>query len=439
MVLSVDSDVPRLFYFVPLGAGIMRKAETIEKLYLDFDGFFAGVLQQAMPHLRGRPVGVIPFETSAANSTVVIACSKEAKAAGCKNVMPVPEARTICPDIVLVTQRPDLFRRAHNALLNEISCEIPIETVKSIDELACKLDKAAIADPLGLAARIKSRIRRNIGDQITCSIGFAANRLLAKIACKIDKPNGITIWRPEDMPEPLFALPLDNIPGVGSRMERRLNLAGIHTIRELWHAQPKRLRALWGNVNGERMWYALHGYDIHAMPTSRGMFGHGRVLPPHWRDAEHAQACSRLLLTKAARRMRRDGYDAGKLWLWLDMRGGAWFGQQELHCVQDDHACLSGLALMWETARAKIPRRAEIIRVGVTLCDLSPANARQLDLLLNDDGTRRKCERLSNAIDGLNRKFGKRVVTLGPWTPPPGGYAGGKIAYNRIPSAEDFW
>lgn len=170
----------------------MRQATTIEKLYLDFDGFFASVMQQAMPELRGRPVGVIPFETSAANSTVVIACSKEAKAAGCKNVMRVPEARQICPDLVLVTQRPDLYRCAHVALLNEISCEIPIETVKSIDELACKLDKAAIADPAGLAKRIKDRIRKNVGDQITCSIGFAANRLLAKIACKVDKPNGVT-------------------------------------------------------------------------------------------------------------------------------------------------------------------------------------------------------------------------------------------------------
>ena len=243
----------------------MRQAATIEKLYLDFDGFFASVMQQAMPKLRGRPVGVIPFETSAADSTVVIACSKEAKAAGCKNVMRVPEARQICPDIVLVTQRPDLFRRAHNTLINEISCEIPIETVKSIDELACKLDKAAIADPETLAQRIKERIRTNIGDQITCSIGFAANRLLAKIACKIGKPN------------------------------------------------------------------------------------------------------------------------------------------------------------------------------GVTLCNLSPANARQLDLFLNDDRQRQRCEALTNTIDRLNRKFGKRVLTLGPWMPPPGGYAGGKIAYNRIPSAEDFW
>jgi DNA polymerase-4 len=417
----------------------MRKATTIEKLYLDFDGFFASVMQQAMPSLRGKPVGVIPFETSAANSTIVIACSKEAKAAGCQNVMPVPDARKLCPDLVLIMQRPDLFRRAHNALLNEISCEIPIETVKSIDELACKLDKQSIADPEALAKRIKDRIRKNIGDQITCSIGFAANRMLAKIACKVDKPNGVTIWHPQDMPEPLFKRKLEEIPGVGRRMYTRLGRAGIFSICDLYNAQPKRLRALWGNVNGERMWYALHGYDIAAQPTSRGMFGHGRVLPPQWRDTEHAFACSRLLLTKAARRMRRDGYYANKLWLWLDIRDDGWFGQGELPCVQDDFACLSALNSLWEKAKAAISTKAKIIRVGVTLADLSPANQRQLDIFLNDDIQRRKSERITNTVDNLNRKFGQRVVTLGPWTPPPGGYAGGKIAYNRIPSAEDFW
>jgi DNA polymerase-4 len=427
-------------YRRPLAEAPMRQPETIERLYLDFDGFFASVMQQAFPHLRGRPVGVIPFETSAAYSTVVIACSKEAKAAGCKNVMPVGDALSACPDLILVTQRPDLFRRAHNALLNEISCEIPIETVKSIDELACKLDKADIANPHALARRIKDRIRNNIGESITCSIGFAANRLLAKIACKVDKPNGVTIWHPRDMPAPLVARELSDIPGIGSRMAWRLGLAGIATIEDLWNAQPKRLRALWKNVNGERMWYALHGYDIYAQPTSRGMFGHGRVLPPSWRDVEHARDCSRLLLTKATRRMRRDGYFAGSLWLWLDLRKGGWFRTRDLPSVQDDKATLSALMELWGQAETELRgHNVEIVRVGVTLADLSAPHERQLDMFINDDVERQQWELLAHTIDGLNRKFGKRVVTLGPWTPPPGGYAGGKIAYNRIPSAEDFW
>lgn len=417
----------------------MRKPATIEKLYLDFDGFFASVMQQAMPRLRGRAVGVIPFETSAAWSTMVIACSKEAKARGVKNVMRVPEALAICPDLALVTQRPDLFRRAHNTLLNEIYCELPIETVKSIDELTCTLGPEEIADPGALAWKIKSRIRQNVGECITCSIGFAANRFLAKIACKIDKPNGVTIWRPEDLPGPLAAVPFDDIPGIGKNMEARLNRAGIYTVRDLWRTQPKQLRALWRNVNGERMWYALHGYDIKAEPTSRGMFGHGRVLPPRWRDFDHAQDCSRLLVVKAARRMRRDGFYAGRLGLSLDNQYGAWFSARELPCVRDDFACLKALDVLWDQARAELTAHTEIVRVSVMLSEMSPANQRQLDMFLDDDEERQRCELLTDVIDGLNRKFGKRVVTIGPWTPPPGGYAGGKIAYNRIPSAEDFW
>ena len=417
----------------------MRYPTTIEKLYLDFDGFFASVMQQAYPKLRGHPVGVIPFETSAASSTVVIACSKEAKVAGCKNVMRVSEALEKCPNLVLVTQRPDLFRRAHNALLNEIKCEIPIEAVKSIDEVSCKLDKRDIEAPTELAVRIQSRIENNIGSYITCSIGFAANRLLAKIACKVDKPNGVTLWHPEDMPTPLAARPMSDIPGIGSRMEERLNAAGIFTTLDLWNSQPKQLRNIWRSVTGERMWYAIRGYDLHAMPTSRGMYGHSRVLPPSYRNLDNATSCSRLLLTKAARRMRREGYYAGLLSLWLGIRGPSWSGEHVLPIVQDDHACLSGLRVLWRKAQDNLPRQVEIIRVGVTLSNLSSANARQLDLLLSDDSERQRWDIITREIDNLNRKFGKRVVTLGPWTPPPGGYAGGKIAFNRIPSAEDFW
>lgn len=417
----------------------MRQPETIECLYLDFDGFFASVMQQAFPALRGRPVGVIPFETKAAGATVVIACSKEAKAAGCKNVMRVREAQKQCPGIVLVTQRPDLFRRAHNTLLNEIRCETPIEAVKSIDELVCQLDRRAIAEPEALAARIQSRISENVGPHITCSMGFASNRLLAKIACKMDKPNGVTIWHPSAMPEPLLAVPFADIPGIGARMEKRLNAAGIWNIADLLKTQPKQLRALWRNVNGERMWFALHGYDVKAQSTGRGMFGHGRVLPPNLRKVDSARAFSRHLMAKAAFRMRREKFYANKLWLWLDLRDGGWFGQETLYQVNDDQACLSALGRLWDKAHRELPQRTEIIRIGVTLLDLTPATERQLDIFTNDDKSRQKWERLTEAIDTLNRRYGKRVTSIGPWTPPPGGYAGAKISYTRIPSSEDFW
>jgi DNA polymerase-4 len=421
----------------------MRKPETIERLYLDFDGFFASVEQQCDRRLRGRPVGVVPFEGT--ERTAVIACSREAKAYGVKNVMPINEAKRLCPELVLVPQKPDLYRRAHNALLSEIETVTPIDTAKSIDELTCRLDANGRVDPHGVAARIKTAIAENVGPWITCSIGFAANRQLAKIACKEGKRhgggygNGLAIWRPGDMPAPLLAVNMEDIPGVGGNMAKRLYRAGIFTTEQLYRIEPKHMRKLWGNVTGERLWYALHGYDIQAPVSSRGMFGHGRVLPPESRTISGAREISRLLLIKAARRLRRESFYAGGLWLWLSIRDGSWLGKRHLPIVNDDQAILSALAELWDQVRKNYPRGQTIFRVGVTLYDLSPANERQLDLLLNDDRTRRRWESANAAVDRLNTRYSGTVVSLGHWNPPKGGHVGGKISYTRIPSAEDFW
>lgn len=421
----------------------MRKPKTIEWLYLDFDGFFASVEQQARPALRGKPVGIVPFDGTI--HTCVIACSKEAKARGVKNVMKLGDAKRICPELILQPQSPDLYRRAHNALLAEINSVIPIDAVKSIDELCCKLGKSDIADPVKTARDIKAAIASGVGDYVTCSIGFAANRHLAKIACKMDKPNGVTIWHPRDMPAPLLPLPFDDIPGIGKRMEKRLFKAGIYSVKNLLAAEPKQMRKLWRNVTGERLWYALHGYAIQAGKSERGMFGHGRVLPPELRGFTGARDCSRLLLVKAARRMRREGFYASSLFIWLSLRQGykqgeySWTSAHRLHAANDDQACLKALDVLWAKAKSQIPKSMKIVRVGVTLGELTRADSRQLDILINDDPERQKWEAVTQAMDSLNARYGKSLVTMGPWKLPPGGNLGGKISYTRIPRAEDFW
>ena len=416
----------------------MRRPAEIERLYLDFDGFFASVEQQVHPHLRGKPVGVVPFKDAV--HTCVIACSREAKVFGITNVMNVEEARQRCPEIILVPQSPDLYRRAHNTLLSEISAVIPIDAVKSIDELTCLVQPSDRDDPRALGLKLKKRITDNVGPFIACSIGFAANRQLAKMACKAGKPNGNMVWHPADLPAPLLKLNLKDVPGIGERMEQNLIRSGIATMEKLLATQPKHMRKLWGNVTGERLWYALHGYDVQTPPSGRGMYGHGRVLPPDHRTAEHAKSASRLLLVKAARRMRRDAWNAGRLWLWLEVMGsssvqrGAW-----LPAVHDDQAVLSALERLWSDLRPSLPRRARILRISVTLLDLTRANERQLDILLDDDKHRRRCEDATTAIDNLNRKYGRTLISVGLWSPPADGYAGGKISYTRIPRAEDFW
>ncbi len=413
----------------------MRKPATIEHMYLDFDGFFASVEQQIDSRLRGRPVGVIPYEGG--SRWILIACSREAKARGVKNIMSVTDAKAVCPDLVLVPQKPDMYRRAHNALVAEIHSVIAVDVVKSIDELACRLGPAEIADPHGLGQRIKRQIRYSIGASITCSMGFAANRHLAKIACAVGKPDGLTVWRPEDMPAPLVRIPLEDVPGVGRRMAHRLALCGVESTDALLRLAPKQARAIWRNVSGERLWYALQGYAIEAPPSQRGMFGHMRVLPPEGRTLSAAREIARLLAVKAARRMRREGYASSLMLLHASLRDRWWGAEQPLRQVQDDAGVLDGLKQMWADLEMAAGREA-IFRLGVTLGALSRAGERQLDLLDDDDRDRQRWERVGRAIDGANAKYGRTLISIGPWKPPAGGNVGGKISFTRIPSAEDF-
>ena len=152
-----------------------------------------------------------------------------------------------------------------------------------------------------------------------------------------------------------------------------------------------------------------------------------------------AREISRLLLIKAARRLRRENFYAAGLWLWLSIRDGSWMGKRHLPVVNDDQAILAALSELWEKVALDYPRGLTIFRIGVTLYDLTPAHERQLDLLHNDDRQRRRWENASKAIDNLNARYAATVVSLGQWRPPAGGHVGGKISYTRIPSAEDFW
>jgi hypothetical protein len=118
--------------------------------------------------------------------------------------------------------------------------------------------------------------------------------------------------------------------------------------------------------------------------------------------------------------------------------GKEWGRDLQLPAVHDE-AVLTALEALWAQVQSKLSRSSRVVQVGVTLSDLSRADERQLDMLLNDDEPRRKWENTTSAIDGLNSKYGRTMVSVGPWVLPQDGNTGGKISYTRIPRAEDFW
>ena len=408
----------------------MHKPIKPERLYVDFDGFFASCEEQADPRLFGCPVGVIPFRD--ARNSCVIAANAKAKRFGVKTGIAIAEARRRCPRIALVPQRPDLYVRTQQRIVVAVLSVLPIDVICSIDEFAAVLEDRDC--PEEIAGRIKQRVREAVGKRITCSIGCAPNRWLAKIAADFDKPDGLTVLNPRDLPDRLLNLGLEELPGVGKRMSVRLKQAGLASIEELWQAEPGWLRSIWGSVAGVRLWYALHGYAVEAPSTRRGSIGHGRVLPPGERSIEAARPLARQLTVKAARRLRRSGLVARRLWLGVAcLNAPPWSAAEPLAQANDDLACLGAMGALW--ARLAAARGgATLYRLLVSIDRLSPARARQL--VLFDTGDRRG-PALSLAVDAINRRYCRTIVGYGNCGASDD-YTGAKIAYGRIPELEDF-
>ena len=411
----------------------MRQPTRPKRLYIDFDGFFASCEEQADPGLHGRPVGVIPF--AGARNSCVIAANAAAKRFGVTTGTGIDEARRLCPRITLAPQRPDLYVRTHHRAVAAVLSVLPVDVVCSIDELAAVLGERD--RPEEVAGRIKRRIRRAVGERITCSIGCAPNRWLAKIAAGLDKPDGLRVLLPGDLPGPLRHLGLDALPGVGKRMRARLKRSGMTTIEDIWNSEPGRLSSVWGSVNGARFWYALHGYAVEPPVTKRGSIGHGRVLPPGERSVQLARPMARQLVVKAARRLRREGFLARRLSLSAEcLDAPAWTASAPVARANDDLTCLGALSGLW-AALAGARGRAALFRIAVSFDRFIPSDEAQLELSLGEPDDRGRLARLTAAVDSINGRYARTLVGYGGCA-PPGGYAGAKIAYGRIPRLEDF-
>jgi len=436
----------------------MADRQNHKWLFLDLNSFFASVEQQEAPHLRGKPVAVVP--TSNTDYTCAIAASYEAKAYGVTTGTKIYDAKNMCPNLICVPARHDIYVQYHNRILEEFIKHAPINKVWSIDELSSRLppSKRNRAAATQIAHNLKQGIWCNIGQAVSCSIGVAPNSLLAKIAGNMQKPDGLTFLTLEDLEEKLSSLQLTDITGIGENMKKRLNRANIHTMHALLNISPKHARKIWGNVQGERMWYWLHGHDFEA-PEQQGktMIGHSRMLDPDLRSADKARQMARRLLTKASYRLRRHDYHAGVLSLGVRTAEGYYPNQQRSrkwrhdirlpNPAQDPFTFLEHLDHLWGQMMHDLhtpntlPLRFK--KVSTLLMDLHHAKDITGDMMVENYKDRlqalNKREALVDALDSLQQKYKCEAVTLG--TPPKtlNGYVGTKIAFSRVPDKEEFW
>lgn len=420
----------------------MADSLPLRWLYLDLNSYFASVEQQLNPALRGRPVVVAPVMT---DSTSAIAASYEAKAFGIRTGTKIGEARAMCRDLVVVPGRHDEYVRFHHRIIAEVERHVPVTAVCSIDEVACQLldNENSVAAATALAARIKAGLAANLGSCLTASIGVAQNRLLAKMAADMKKPNGLTILTDDVRAARLAALPLSDIPGVGRAMERRLAAAGIVTMTQLLAMTPAQARHAWGSVWGERLHWLLHGHELLELTHDRKSMGHSHVLGPEKRTLPMARLVTRRLVMKAGTRLRRAELRAG--WLGLHVKGEArgtkWKAGVKLPLVMDSLSLLEAMEGLWTRMVAEFGHK-RLLQVGVVLTELTPADAAQADLfdsgaLLNAQADARRLA-LSRAMDRVNERFGRDAVTLGHDARGASRSRGPAIAFTRIPELAEF-
>ncbi len=416
-------------------------AGPLRWLYVDFNSYFASVEQQLNPALRGKPVMVVPVDTE---STCAIAASYEAKALGIRTNTPVYEAKKLCPEVVCVVANHEHYVSFHARICAEIEKHIPIHSVCSIDEIACALksNENSVEQVMQLSARIKQGLKNTIGECVTCSIGVAPNKYLAKVATDIQKPDGLTIMQSEDILTLVTRLKLSDLPGIGRNMEKRLNIRGIYTTPQLLALSARQMRSLWSNVWGERMWYVLRGLDMpEEEPSKRSTVGHSHVLAPALRPPEQARYVARRLTVKAVSRLRRMGYYATAMTLSVRSEAGIRYAI-DMHCARayDNHTFLSMLKEGWEAVIHASPHM-RLRKVSVTLHGLESETYLQEDLFATKSAQgagRIKSEKLSRAMDALNHRFGRDTVSLGMLPSQGRSFTGTKVAFTRIPDAAEF-
>lgn len=396
-------------------------------LFVDLNSYFASVEQEVRPELRGRPVAVVP---TMADTTVCIAASYEAKAFGVKTGTLVADAKRLCPQIVLVEGRHEIYTEYHHRVVEAVESCVPVTAICSIDEMACRLmgRERPLLAAIELARRVKACIKERVGPMLRSSVGLATNRYLAKVASDMEKPDGLVALTLDILPDALRQLTLRDLPGVGVQTEKRLNAKGINTMSQLLALECEQAGQLWGSVWGERLWHWLRGEDFEMSETEHlKSISHQHVLAPEMRTAEKAYAVAHKLLHKAAMRLRKHRLWASGIGLAIGFavpraenkpvssfgaptRG--WKGELRLSECQDNSTLIAALRRLWESR----PSGGEYDHpyfIGVHLDDLVPDRLHTLNLFdaLDEEQSR---VRLLEIMDELNSKYG--LTTLAPAT-----------------------
>ena len=373
-------------------------------MHVDLNSCFASIEQLADPLLRGRPVAVAAYTTP---SGCIVAPSVEAKRLGIKTGMRVKDGMLLCRDLVVLAPDPPKYRAVHlqfKRLLGEYTDQL---NARSIDEF--ELDFEGMPGMLqGLhevAREIKRRIRAEVGESLTVSIGIAPNRFLAKTAAGMKKPDGLHEINARNFREVYARLTLMDLCGIKKNNCVRLNRHGIFTLLDFYDASAQRLHAAFESINGWHWYLRLRGWEPDDVLFGRHSYGNSYALPKPLTTVEELAPLLIKLVVKTGERLRRGGYACRGVHVALMYRDGThWHHGVSLTRALFDSRDLYKLAFEIMCAS---PYRKPVGILAESVFGLEKQTAVQASLF--DDEERKR--RLTDTIDRANERWGDFTIT----------------------------
>lgn len=385
-------------------------------LHIDFDSFFASCEQQFNPQLRGKPIGV----TATNGRTCIIAASREAKKLGIKSPSRVWEAQQLVPDLIPVPAHFVEYWEISKKFISIAKDYSPYVEVFSLDEVFMDVTKTAhlFGGVSALIKQIRMRLRQEVGQYITVSVGIAHNKLLAKLASGMNKPNGMKYIAPSKVVEAYAQCELTDICGIGQRIQARLNLMGISTLLELREASILDLKKEFGMVEGEFLYQVGQGIDPRPVipyydPVAVKSVGRNYCMPRNEDDISVILQNIYELCEEVGIKLRRIGKSARTVGISLRGSQDVFVRKTYSTYMNTGKEIFHTLLTLLNGSNARPPYTLEwmnkkdyVRQIGLWVSNLEDYENIPLSLFEYN----RKQEKLAITIDSINSKYGNHTI-----------------------------
>ncbi|MEM8875346.1 MAG: DNA polymerase IV [Planctomycetota bacterium] len=375
-------------------------------LHVDMDAFFASVEQRDAPELRGKPVLV----GGTGKRGVVSAASYEARPFGCRSAMPMSVALRLCPHAIVVKGRFDAYREANRKIMAIFQKRTDLVQPISIDEafLDVSGSQRLFGDPVDMARAIRAEVHD--ATALTCSVGVAKNKFLAKLASDLDKPDGLTVIEPGTEQATLDPLDIGRIWGIGPKTAQKLRGRGLRTIADLRELPDGFLDRSLGKL-GRRVRALIHGVDerqVHSDRKAKGIsqeqtFGDDIGDPDVLRSVLLGQ------IESVAGRLRRSGRRARTVQ--VKLRFGDFRTYTRRRTLGEPTDVTREL---WQAVEAifdawAVDHFAPLRLIGCGVSDIVDG----VEVSLFPDPQRDRMRAVDKATDAIREKFGKSAIVRG--------------------------